>query len=337
VHVDDFITRNQEGWAHLGGLVERARRRRSRLSVDELDELILGYERASTHLSIARSRYQDPALVASLSRLVASAGALIYGTRPASLQAASRFVRDTFPAALWRIRWHVLASTALFVIPFVVIGLWVGVSPAALEASGPEALRQAYVEEDFEAYYSNLASGDFAALVTTNNIRVGALAFAGGVGLLPTALVLVYNGVGVGVAWGLFIAAGEQARFWGLILPHGLLELTAVFIAGGAGLALGWALVDPGDRRRAAALAEEGRRAVVVVVGLIAVFTFAGLIEGFVTGQPWPTWLRVGIGATSTGIFLLYVWVRGRDATARGLTGALGEQSDAGWTRVAAG
>jgi hypothetical protein len=148
--------------------------------------------------------------------------------------------------------------------------------------------------------------------------------------------VLVLNGANVGVAWGLFLAAGEQARFWGLVLPHGLLELTAVFIAGGAGLRLGWTLVDPGDRPRRAALAAEGRRAVAVLIGLIGVFAVAGLIEGFVTGQPWPTWLRVGIGATTTALFLAYVWVRGRDATSRGLTGALGEQADAGWARPAA-
>ena len=137
-------------------------------------------------------------------------------------------------------RVHILEGVikyGLLVLPFLAVGLWVGTSPAALEASGPEALRQAYVEEDFEAYYSSLASSEFAALVTTNNIRVGALAFAGGIALLPTALVLVMNGATVGVAWGLFLAAGEQARFWGLILPHGLLELTAVFVAGGAGLA----------------------------------------------------------------------------------------------------
>jgi hypothetical protein len=80
-------------------------------------------------------------------------------------------------------------------------------------------------------------------------------------------------------------------------------------------------------------LAEEGRRTVVVLIGLVGVFAIAGLIEGFVTGQPWPTWMRVAIGAAATATFLAYAWLRGRAATARGLTGALGEQADAGWAR----
>ena len=73
---------------------------------------------------------------------------------------------------------------------------------------------------------------------------------------------------------------GQQAKFWGLILPHGLLELTAVFIAGGAGLRLGWTLIDPGDRTRHAALAEEGRRALAIVAGLVVVFAATTSVDG---------------------------------------------------------
>jgi uncharacterized membrane protein SpoIIM required for sporulation len=105
-------------------------------------------------------------------------------------------------------------------------------------------------------------------------------------------------------------------RFWGLVLPHGLLELTAVFIAGGAGLRLGWALVDPGDRPRTTALAAEGRRSVVIVIGLVAAFIVAGIIEGFVTGSPLPTWARVGIGVAVEAAFLGYLVLRGPVAAA---------------------
>jgi uncharacterized membrane protein SpoIIM required for sporulation len=140
--------------------------------------------------------------------------------------------------------------------------------------------------------------------------------------------VLVLNGLNVGVAAGLFHAAGDAGRFYALILPHGLLELTAIFIAGGAGLRLGWAGIAPGDRTRADALLEEGRRAVVIVMGLVLVFLVAGLIEGYVTGQPWPTTVRVGIGAVVWAAFTAWIVVAGRAAAARGLTGALGERPD---------
>jgi Stage II sporulation protein M len=146
-----------------------------------------------------------------------------------------------------------------------------------------------------------------------------------------TLFVLLLNGANLGLAAGLFAAVGQQPKFWGLILPHGMLELTAVFVAGAAGLRLGWTLIDPGDRPRGAALAEEGRRAVVIVLGLVVVFLVAGTIEGFVTGRPWPTWLRVGIGAAAEAAFLAYVVVLGRRAAAAGLTGALGEEDAGGW------
>src|SRR5690606_22898082 len=124
-------------------------------------------------------------------------------------------------------------------------------TPAAIEAAVPGEARQAYLEEDFEAYYSSEPGTTFAARVFTNNAAVGALAFGSGILFaVPTLGVLAFNGLNVGIAAGLFHAAGDGARFWGLILPHGLLELTAIFIAGGAGLRLGWAAIAPGERTR---------------------------------------------------------------------------------------
>jgi uncharacterized membrane protein SpoIIM required for sporulation len=309
-----------------------------RLDAAELDELVGLYQRVSTHLSIARTTFRDPGLVELLTGLTARAGSVLYGVRPRTWRGALRFVADTFPAAVWHARRFVVVSTLLLVVPAAAVAVWIANSPAALQASAPEALRESYVEEDFEAYYSSLASAEFATFVTTNNIRVGILAFAAGILLcVPTALILVLNGANVGWAAGLFAAAGQQPRFWGLILPHGMLELTAVFIAGAAGLRLGWALVDPGDRRRGQALTEEARRAIVIVIGLVGVFVVAGLIEGFVTGSALPTWVRVGIGLLAEMVFVAYVVVRGSGAARRGLTGAVGEQEDVTWAGPSTG
>jgi uncharacterized membrane protein SpoIIM required for sporulation len=261
----------------------------------------------------------------------------VYGTRPRSLRALGRFFTDTFPAAVWNTRWFIAASAALTFVPAVAIAVWLAHSPKALDAVAPAPLRQAYLGHDFANYYSAQPSAQFAAQVTTNNIQVAFFAFAGGILLgVVTILILVLNGANLGEAAGLFAAAGQQAHFYGLVLPHGLLELTSVVIAGGAGLRVGWTLIDPGDRSRSQALTEEGRRAVTIVLGLVLTFIVAGSIEGFVTGSSLPTAARVGLGILVEAVFLTYVTVCGRNASRRGLTGAIGE-GDRGWVAPGTG
>lgn len=324
--IDRFLARNRSSWTRLAELT----RRRGSLTASELDELVALYQRASTHLSYARTYLGDRALIAQLTRLVAGAGAVIYGTKPRSLRNAGRFFTTTFPAAVWHIRRFVLVSLVLTFAPAVAMGAWIGTSDQALDAAAPAAVRRAYIEEDFEEYYSSAPASQFATHVTTNNIMVSVQAFAGGIFVcVLTAYILLFNGVNVGGAAGLFVAAGEQPKFWGLILPHGLLELTAVVIAGAAGLRLGWTIIDPGDRPRSVALAEEGRRAVVVVMGLALAFIVAGIIEGFVTPSPLPTSVRVGIGVVVELAFVTYLVANGRMAKRRGFTGALGEDDRA--------
>ncbi|MCB1016884.1 MAG: stage II sporulation protein M [Acidimicrobiales bacterium] len=324
--IDRYLVAHQASWDRLEELTARARRGIRRLDPDELDELVARYQRTSTHLSYVRTNFDSPALTIRLTRIVAAARGVIYGKRARTVRAVGEFFTTTFPAAVWDARRFVVASFLLTFLPALAMGAWIANSDAALEATAPAALREAYVNEDFESYYSSAPAGQFATEVTVNNIQVSILAFAAGILLcVGAAYVLVLNGANVGVAAGLFVAAGEQPKFWGLILPHGLLELTAVVIAGAAGLRLGWAIIAPGDRRRTAALADAGRRSVVIIMGLVAAFVTAGLIEGFVTGSALPTWARVGLGASVELAFVSYLVVQGRAAAARGITGVLGE------------
>jgi uncharacterized membrane protein SpoIIM required for sporulation len=144
--------------------------------------------------------------------------------------------------------------------------------------------------------------------------------------------VLWQNALNVGVAGGLMAAHGRLDLFFGLILPHGLLELTCVFVAAGAGLRLGWCWVDPGTRTRSQALAQEGLAAGALALGLACTLAVSGVVEAFVTPSGLPTWARVGIGATLWAAFLGYVFVLGRRAAA---AGELGDVRGAGATDAA--
>lgn len=332
--VDRFVATNRPVWDRLDTLARRAGG--GRLAPAELDELVDLYQRVATHLSLARTAYREPALTASLTNLTARAGSVLYGSRPRTLRAVGDFFTTTFPAALWHLRRLAAVSAALLLLPAVAVGVWIAGSPAALEALGSEALREAYVQEDFEAYYSSEPAAQFATEVTVNNIQVAFTAFALGILLcVPTVYVLVLNGGLLGQAGGLHAVYDVLPRFFGLILPHGLLELTAIIVAGATGLRLGWTVIDPGDRPRGAALAAEGRRAITVVIGLVVLFVVAGAVEGFITGSRLPTWARVGVGVLVEAVFLVYAVVLGRRAAAGGFSGQVGELDRAGWVTAA--
>lgn len=336
VDIDRFIARNAAAWDRLDDLSRRAGRGVRKLEPGEVDELVDLYQRVSSHLSHARVAYDDRALIGRLTRLVSQANAVIYASRTRTRRAVADFFAWRFPAAVYQSWRFVVVAAVLLLAPALAFGAWLGSSQEALEASATEAVREAYLEEDFESYYSSAPAAEFAGQVTVNNIQVAVLAFASGVLLcLPTALLLGYNGANLGLAGGLFADAGELGRFFGLILPHGLLELSAVVVAGAAGLRLGWAVIAPGDRTRGQALGEEARRAGVIALGLALAFVVAGVIEGFVTGRGLPTALRVGIGVVAEAVFVLWIVVQGRAASRHGVTGALGEL-DRGWDDLAA-
>ena len=319
IDIDAFVAANQGSWVRLEELTKRARRVRQ-TTPDEIDELVATYQRVGAQLATARVDYaEDVPLVSRLTLLVADAHGVLYGQRDTDV---GRAVRDMalvrFPAAVYRIRWFVLAATLLTVIPWAVFQVWLAVSPKAFDLSAPAAVREQYINQDFEAYYSSQPAQNFATQVFFNNVRVAFLAFAAGALVcVVTAALLAYNGASVGMAGGLFAAVGQSGKFWGLILPHGMLEMSAVIVAGAAGLRIGWTVIDPGDRPRLAALTEESRRAGPVLLGLVVAFLMAATVEGFVTGRPWPTAVRIAIGVLAFALFWgPTVWLGRRAAAA---------------------
>lgn len=321
--IDAFVAVHGEEWARLERLVRRAGRA-SRLSGAEVDELVSLYQRAATHLSIVQTRSPDPVLVARLSRLVSGGRSAIAGAHAPAWRQVLRFFTTTFPVTVYRTRtWWVPTAVACLVVA-VALGVWVDSHPDVQRALLPPSEVRDLVNHQFADYYNAHPAHDFAAQVWTNNVWVSAEVLVGGLGLgVLTVFSLLSNSVNVGVIGGYMFAAGKGSLFLGLISPHGILELTAVFIAGGTGLRLGWTMIDPGPRRRGDAIAEEGRTSVAIALGLVVVLAVSGAIEAFVTPSGLPTWARVGIGLVAEMTFLGYVWVFGRRAVRAGETGDL--------------
>ncbi len=315
--IDAFETAHRAQWQRLDTLV----RRRRRLSGPEVDELVDLYQRTTTDLSSVRSAGHDPVLAAQLSTRVARARSAITGSHTPSWSVVTRFLVIGFPAAAYRARWWWLASALGSIVLGVIVAWWIARSPGVQTRLLPSAQARQLVNSEFRGYYSQYAASSFAAKVWTNNAWVAAEALISGILLgIPTVFVLIENAVNAGLDAGFMIGYGKGGLFFSLILPHGLLELSAVFLAAAAGLRLGWTIIDPGDRTRAVALAEEGRSTVTIALGLIGVLLVSGIIEAFVTPAPWPTWARITIGAVAELAFLTYVLLLGRRAVQAGHT-----------------
>jgi len=329
VDVDAFVAAHRAEWQRLDLLSARAGRPR-RLTGAEIDELVLLYQRAAAHLSAIRTRTTEPVLVASLTQTVASARAVVTAQSAPAWSVVTDFLTIGFPAALYRSRRWWLSVGAVFLVVSFAVGYWVSHNPTLQAQLGtPERVRQ-YVEHDFANYYSDGSAGAFTSGVWANNALIALLCVVFGAVLgLPVVALLWANASSVGIAGGVMAAHGKTAIFFGLISPHGMLELTAVFVAAATGLRLAWTVVAPGRRSRALALAQEGRSAVGIAIGLAIVLAISAMIEGFVTGSALPTAVRIGIGLTAETCFFVYVFLLGRRAVRAGFAGDI-DQSGAG-------
>ncbi len=309
--VDAYAYRHRPSWDRLDRLS-----RQRRLSGAEADELVTLYRRTSQQLARLQSHSPDPELIAGLSALLIRARARVLGGRGEIGRDIGRFFTHRFPAALYRAWPWWAAVGAAFLAISAGLGIWVSGSGTARKRLGLPADTGDLTDPGgrFETYYTEHPHDAFAAQVWTNNAWVAAVALFTGILILPAAYVLYMNALNLGVSAGLMADAGRLEAFFGFILPHGMLELTAVFVAGGAGLKLGWTLIDPGRLSRARALARQGRATATVALGLVAVLLISGLIEGFVTPSGLPAPARIGIGLVAELGFLAYVFVIGRRA-----------------------
>lgn len=318
-------------WARL-----RELSRRRRLSGADADELIVRYRAASADLadiktSIGRSPYGD-----HLSSLLSRARLRLTGVPQNPLRQVPRFFLLQLPAALYRVRWLTLAIGLAFVGIVALVAAWVTSDPALVAALGDEAQLRTYAEESFTRYYTDNPAAVFAGTVWTNNAWIAAQCVLFGVTGIWPVYVVVQNAVSLGVAAAVMFSFGRGNIFLQFIAPHGMLELTCVFTAAAAGLQIFWAWIAPGPRSRGEALAAAGRSLGTIAVGLVFALALSGVVEGFVTPQPWPWPVKVMLGALAFAAFLVYMLVVGRAAARAGETGDLSEY-ETGTPRLTAG
>jgi uncharacterized membrane protein SpoIIM required for sporulation len=325
VDVDAFVLAHRPTWQRLETLVKRRRR----LTGEEVDELVDLYQRVSTHLSMVRSASTDALLIGRLSSLVARARSAVTGAHAPLWSEFIRFFTVSFPVVVYQAwRWWLGTAVGFFVVT-VLVALWLsGNHEVQSTLKTPSEIEQ-LVNHDFASYYSEHPAGAFFSHVWLNNWWVSAQCIAAAILLgIPIPWMLFQNALNLGVNAAFMFDAGKGDVFLTLLAPHGLLELTAVFLSGAVGMRLGWSVVSPGNRPRAQLLAERGRAVVAVALGLFGVLLVSALIEAFVTPSTLPAVVRIGIGVAVEIAFLAYVFHFGRKAARAGETGDLDNAPD---------
>ncbi len=299
-------------------LVRAGRRGLRRLDASELFEVGKLYRWVASDLAYAQGHRYDSELQHYLNRLVARSHALVYGaTIETGRERIARFFTRTFPREFRRSWPYVGACAALTIVCAAVAFASVSSNPANAYALLPESIVPAHITKslhDSNFSFTSEFSAAMSAFIITNNIKVAIFAFAGGIVTLGifTIYELTLNGLMLGGMAALFGQAGFGADYWATIAPHGVIELTAIQIAAGAGLLLAAGVLNPGRLRRRDAIAENGRRAGVLIAGVVAMLCVAGIIEGFFSPLRFPIGLRTSVGALTAFGLIGYFGFAGR-------------------------
>jgi uncharacterized membrane protein SpoIIM required for sporulation len=312
-----FIKERKGAWQRLEHLLGRLGGGSSlrRLERGEVRELGRIYRRTASDLAIARAESRDPRLVNYLNNLVIRAHGRIYRADAEGGRRLWEFFSRGFPRTFRRTwRYTALAFAVFWVFAFVG---FVGTTRDAdfAELIGVPPAFRAQINSGVR-WWESLNEGNQigSSFIMTNNIQVMFLAFALGAFLgLGTLYIMAFNGALIASVLALVYRAGYGNELLTFMIGHGVIELSCIFLSGGAGLLIGSAMLLPGDLSRADALKTRGLDAVRLVAGCVPVLVLAGIIEGFISPVPMEPAIKFAVGIT-TGIALYaYLLLAGRE------------------------
>jgi uncharacterized membrane protein SpoIIM required for sporulation len=313
---DRFIRERKDAWQRLEELLRlldhSSLRRLHREEVRELGRI---YRRTASDLAIARAESRDPRLVNYLNSLVIRAHGRIYQADSQGRRRLLEFFLKDFPRTFRR-NWHYTAIIFLVFLIFGLIGfLGTWADPDFSELAYVDPLWRFTINAHVHWWESlNNANQIGATDILTNNIRVTFNAFALGATLgIGTLISILRFGAQTGAVLALTYQAGFGNDLLTFMAGHGVIELTCVFIGGGAGLMIGSAMLMPGDLTRTDALKTRGLDAVRLMIGCVPLLVIAGIIEGFISPAPIHPAIKFSIAALTGLVLYSYLFLAGRE------------------------
>ncbi len=320
-----FAERRRLDWTELDTIVKRATSLGLRkLPPAELSRIAPLYRDVCADLARAEaSRYSAP-LVAFLHSLTAASHTILYGAhakRRAFVRTTLRAAFEAFPRAVRKHKGAVLLAAALFFLPFIGGVVASLLRPDFTYRIVPEAtlrpLTEAYAR-GFDEARGGGVDAQMAGFYVNNNVGIALRCFALGIfGGVGSAFYLVDNGLSIGAILGYVAAHGAGDNIVTFVVGHGSFELGAIVLAGGAGLSIGWAIIAPGDKTRAASLQAAAKDVATIVFGAAVMLLIAASIEGFWSGSVVPAVVKRSVGAVMFALVMLYLTVVGRGEKAR--------------------
>jgi uncharacterized membrane protein SpoIIM required for sporulation len=307
--VDELILTRRERWESLKALLDRAGSDPRRLDAAEIERLSALYRQVVADLALARRDFPDDQVVTYLNGLAARAYPLVYRAPVGSWRRLWQFFLVEFPARYRQTGPFIFAAFLLFALPalagYVVVLQNPPLAEQILPAEMTRGVREGHLWTDIPGLVRPIA----ASVIATNNIQVSIMAFAGGIFLgTLTVYALVLNGLLFGAVFGYTHLYGLDDQLAAFVSSHGYIELTVIFICGGAGLRIAWAIINPGLLRRRDALIRHGQEATLLVIGALPLLLVAGLIEGLISPSGLPAGFKVvfgfGLGLVLHGFLL---------------------------------
>lgn len=284
MNVKQFVKMHREEWKQLEQLITTISKHRNAITGDRITQYHRLYQKAAQNLSYSQTYFPNDEVTQYLNGLVAKAHNLLYKDQVSSLKQIRHFFSEKFIRLLLEQWKFVMFAMILFLIGALGSFLSVMTDPLHIYSILPAEIAKGVNPEQLGKGHDSVDSSLMSASIMTNNIKVAIFAFAGGITFgLVTVYLMVYNGIIIGALAALFWHHGKSYDFWAYIVPHGMIELTAIFIAGGAGLLMGYKLFVPGQYTRRYQLKQQAMRSVQLLLGTIPLFVIAGIIEGFIT------------------------------------------------------
>ncbi len=315
--VNDFIKLREKDWARLQVLIDKHKGREA-LSVAEVRELGALYRAVTSDLALARRDYQGQKVSLFLNQLLTRAHSYIYQQDVSDWRQIPRYFTQTFPRTFRQTWVFTFIAFLLFAVPALVGYRLAYINPDIAEPLDLVFIRETLADSETWTDIPVEQRPYTAAFIMSNNIRVAILAFGGGITFgLFTLYMLITNGLVIGAVLGLAAHYGMGQTLVEFIIGHGVIELSVIFIAGGAGLQLGWALFNPGPYNRRDALGLAARRAVYLMIAAVPLLVVAGLIEGFISPSDASFAVSMAVGVVSGVILYSYLILVGREPQTR--------------------